>query len=225
VFIGFPVFLLLLSMCVEIYQYTRGFKFFCPDGDGCPEWYFTNWDRNEGTTTFPDGTKYVGVYRDKPGGFKGALTYPDGKKFVGDFDFSKDHSKSESVTDRSGRVPVKTYHKHEPWNGALFDRNGNVLATYSKGVPPWECVSDWSCRIAKLMHDLKDVPPWECTKDWSCYIAKRMHGLKDGDGAFTRLNESYFVGVYKKDKPWNGTVHDKDGNITATYSEGVRTEK
>ena len=39
--------------------------------------------------------------------------------------------------------------------------------------------------------------------------------MSDTDG-------SRFVGIYQSGKVWQGTEYDKDGNVIATYSEGVR---
>jgi len=38
-----------------------------------------------GTYTFPDGTKYVGQYRDDKRNGQGTYTFADGRKYVGEF--------------------------------------------------------------------------------------------------------------------------------------------
>ena len=62
------------------------------------------------TSTFPDGEKYVGEFKDGTRDGQGTLTYADGRKYVGEF---KDGN---------------------PWNGTEYDQDGNVTATYSEGV-------------------------------------------------------------------------------------------
>jgi beta-lactam-binding protein with PASTA domain len=42
-----------------------------------------------------------------------------------------------------------------------------------------------------------------------------------GQGAFTYVDGSKYVGEVKENMPWKGTSYDKDDNVTATYSEGV----
>jgi hypothetical protein len=69
-------------------------KFSCLDSD-------SNWNKCHGTYTFPDGTKYVGEWKDnKPNG-QGTFTesnsnqsiktftYPDGSKYVGEYKNNK----------------------------------------------------------------------------------------------------------------------------------------
>ena len=46
--------------------------------------------------------------------------------------------------------------------------------------------------------------------------------LMHGHGTWTWTNGSKCVGEWKDGKPWEGTKYDKDGNVTATYSEGVK---
>ena len=48
---------------------------------------------------------------------------------------------------------------------------------------------------------------------------------RHGQGTLTYTNGFKFVGEFEDEMPWEGTKYDKDGNVTATYSEGVETEK
>jgi len=49
-------------------------------------------------------------------------------------------------------------------------------------------------------------------------------GKGHGKGTYTWSDGSKYVGELRDGKPWKGTEYDKDGNVTATYSGGVRTE-
>ena len=57
------------------------------------------------------GSKYVGEWKDDKRHGQGTKTYPDGGKYIGEW---KDD---------------------ERWKGALHDREGDVLETYSEGKP------------------------------------------------------------------------------------------
>ena len=57
------------------------------------------------------------------------------------------------------------------------------------------------------------------------YVGEFKDGLPNGDGTWTSADGEKYVGEFKDDEEWEGTEYDKDGNITATYSEGVKTEK
>ena len=37
--------------------------------------------------------------------------------------------------------------------------------------------------------------------------------------------QNVFASEWKRNLPWSGTKYDKDANITATYSEGIRKNK
>ena len=42
-----------------------------------------------------------------------------------------------------------------------------------------------------------------------------------GEETLTKPDGSKYVGEYKDNKAWNGTVYDKDGNVESTVSNGV----
>ena len=70
---------------------------------------FKDGDPNQGTTTYPDGEKYVGKHKDGKRNGQGTLTLSDGRKYVGKY---KDAS---------------------PWNGKIYDKNGNILGKWVNG--------------------------------------------------------------------------------------------
>ena len=69
--------LLLLVFSFPIYSFGKCIKGDCKNG--------------QGTFTYPDGTKYVGEFKDGKWNGQGILTYPDGGKYVGEW---KDHEKN-----------------------------------------------------------------------------------------------------------------------------------
>ena len=69
-----------------------------------------------------------------------------------------------------------------------------------------------------------DVPNGKGTwvlPDKTKYVGEFKDGKFHGQGTYTYPDGSTYVGEFKDGKPWNGTEHDKDGKITATYSEGA----
>ncbi len=72
------------------------------------------WNNCSGTRTYGDGDKYVGEWKDGER-YRGTFTFGEGEfegeKFVGEF---KDE---------------------EWWNGTVYDSEGNVVDTWSEGVP------------------------------------------------------------------------------------------
>ena len=57
------------------------------------------------------------------------------------------------------------------------------------------------------------------------YVGESKDGKRNGQGTLTFADGSKYVGEWKDGNPWKGTEYDKDGNVNATYSEGVETEK
>ena len=57
------------------------------------------------------------------------------------------------------------------------------------------------------------------------YVGEFKDGKSDGQGTFTKADGGKYVGEWKGSDPWNGTEYDKDGSVTAIYSEGVRKNR
>ena len=56
------------------------------------------------------------------------------------------------------------------------------------------------------------------------YVEKRKAGSKIGQRTYTWSDGKKYVGEWKDGNPWLGIEYDKDGNVTAIYVEGIRTE-
>jgi len=54
------------------------------------------------------------------------------------------------------------------------------------------------------------------------YVGAYKDGKYDGQGTYIFSDGARRVGEFKDRKLWEGTEYDKDGNVIATYSEGVR---
>jgi len=69
------------------------------------------------------------------------------------------------------------------------------------------------------------VPHGEGTRTWSNggkYVGEFVNGSAHGQGTLTHTNRVKYVGEWKDWKKWEGTYYDKDGNVIATFSEGVK---
>ena len=53
------------------------------------------------------------------------------------------------------------------------------------------------------------------------YVGEHKDGKRHGQGTLTWADGTKYVGEWKDEDKWQGTQYDKDGNVTATYSEGV----
>ena len=87
----------------------------------------------QGTLTVPDGRKYVGEFKDGDPHGQGTYTWPDGRKYVGEFRDGLPNGQG-TLTIPDGVQYVGEYKDGMPWNGTAYDKDGNVLGTFSNDV-------------------------------------------------------------------------------------------
>ena len=52
------------------------------------------------------------------------------------------------------------------------------------------------------------------------YVGEYKDGKRHGQGTLTWSDGKKYVGEWKKGKPWNTRLYDKDGNITKKVVNG-----
>ena len=57
------------------------------------------------------------------------------------------------------------------------------------------------------------------------YTGEASNGIPNGYGTLTLPDGEKYIGEWQDDKIWEGTAYDKDGNVTAIYSEGFKHPK
>ena len=57
------------------------------------------------------------------------------------------------------------------------------------------------------------------------YVGELKNGLPNGQGIYTLPDKSFFDGEFKDGEKWNGTLYDKDGNITEKWVNGKLNEE
>ena len=60
--------------------------------------------------------------------------------------------------------------------------------------------------------------------DEAVYVEEWKADKKNGQRTYTWSDGRMYVGEWKDDNRWQGIEYDKDGNVTAIYVEGIRTE-
>ena len=88
--------------------------------------------QGRGTITDPDGTKYVGEFKDDKWHGQGTATSLDGSKYVGKF---KDGEKNGqgTFTFPDGGKYVGEWKNGKRWNGTEYDKDGNIQYKYVNG--------------------------------------------------------------------------------------------
>ena len=93
----------------------------------CPADQDVRWDGCYGTYTYPDGTKYVGEFRDDKKNGQGTYTFPNGAKYVGEF---RDGNRNGQgiYTFPSGNKYVGDFRDDEPnGQGSKFSPDGRLI--------------------------------------------------------------------------------------------------
>ena len=109
-------------------------------------------------------------------------------------------------------VGILTYSDGDKYEGEWKDGQKNGQGTYT-----------WS-NGNKYVGEFKDGKKHgQGTFTWSNgrkYVGEFKNGIQNGQGTLTFPNGKKFKGKWKDGKPWNGTVYDKDGNVTLKYVNG-----
>ena len=86
-----------------------------------------------GTYTSFNGTKYVGGWKARKKHGQGNMTMADGSKCVGQWKDDRPHGYG-TLTWPDGQRYVGEWKNGDPWEGTQYDKDGNVIVTYSEGV-------------------------------------------------------------------------------------------
>ena len=77
-------------------------------------------------------------------------------------------------------------------------------------------LSLWGCLVPCSDAEAKTIQHFS-----GSYTGKVVNDLPHNRGTFTSRGSKY-IGEWKAGKPWEGTEYNKDRNVIATYSEGVK---
>ena len=53
------------------------------------------------------------------------------------------------------------------------------------------------------------------------YVGEIKNGVMHGQGTLTFVDGTKYVGGWKDNDPWQGAIHNEDGDITGTYAESI----
>jgi endonuclease YncB( thermonuclease family) len=84
--------------------------------------------------------------------------------------------------------------------------------------------SDGSTYVGNYHRNLRHGYGTVTKIDGSTYVGNFSSDKRHGQGTRTYADGSRFIGKYKTGARWTGTEYDKDGNITATFLDRIRTE-
>jgi hypothetical protein len=90
------------------------------------------WMNGKGTYTWNDGRKYVGEYKSGKRDGQGTMTTLDGTKYVGGWKNGKRNGQG-TFTLLDGTMYVGEYKDGFPWNGIIYDKDGNIEQKFMNG--------------------------------------------------------------------------------------------
>ena len=80
----------------------------------------------QGTHTYPDGSNYVGEYKDGKIDGQGTFTWSNGNKYVGEWKDGKRNGQG-TYTFSDGRKYVGEIKDNNFWNGIRYDKDGEIF--------------------------------------------------------------------------------------------------
>mgnify|MGYP002173165235 CR=1 FL=1 len=83
--------------------------------------------------TYSNGATYVGEVKGGKKHGQGTYTTAGGPKYVGEWKDGKAHGQG-TYTNHNGDTYVGEFKDDKRWTRTHYDKNGKVIATYSKGV-------------------------------------------------------------------------------------------
>ena len=89
-------------------------------------------ENGQGTHTYPDGSKYVGEFRDGKRHGQGTYTFQEGDTYVGEWKYGEENGQGtltfpDGSTFSEGKKYEGEWKDGKPWNGILYDKKGNIL--------------------------------------------------------------------------------------------------
>ena len=85
-----------------------------------------------GSLTYSDGDKYEGEWKDGQKNGQGTFTWSNGRKYVGEFKNGIQHGQG-TLTFPNGKKFKGKWKDGKPWNGTVYDKDGNVTSKYVNG--------------------------------------------------------------------------------------------
>ncbi len=188
-------------------------------GDEKTDWKYEGEVENgkpngQGTMTSPDGSIYEGKFKDGRQNGQGTMTLIKGGEILGKYvgEFKNDFPNGQGTTTLfSGGGIVGKYvgeHKNNKYHGQgtkTFKDDRKHIGEWKDGKPNGK---------GKVLYP-----------DGRKINGEYIDGKLDGQGTITYPNGRKFVGEFRKDKPWNVTGYDKDGNILGKYVNGKRIKQ
>jgi len=168
------------------------------DGDGT---WTGKWDEANVVTLHIYGGTYVGEVKNREPHGRGTLSMGESITYVGDW--------------RDGHI---IYGTHTMEDGDIY--SGAFKEGYYEGAGKYT-YPDGTTYVGQFEKDQFYGQGTYTYDDGRVYVGTFKANMFEGEGVLSLVDGSKLIGEFKDDELWNGSEIDENGNVTATYSEGV----
>ena len=134
-----------------------------------------------GTYTTPDGTKYVGEWKDSRPNGQGSLTSPNGTKYVGEWKNDKRHGQG-TYTSPDGTIVNGIWKDGKLAEKAKKKKTSSLSSKEAKLIKRLMETENWTEKQAKCL--VKKTKPLVKKEDWNKYVKlmqSKNQNLSDDD--------------------------------------------
>jgi len=185
--------------------------------EGVLGWYENGDERED--------TKFVGEIKNGKQNGEGTQTYPDGRKYVGGLKMVNGVKVEKGVLFRD--TPRSKWEE----GGEKWFRSGDekTQAKYEgeilTGVPGGQGTITFpsgSTYVGEFRDGKRTGQGTMTYSDGGKYEGKWKDGKQHGQGTFTFIDGRKWAGEFRGNKPWNGSLFDKKGNINMKWVNGKK---
>jgi hypothetical protein len=164
-------------------------------------------DASLSTFTWPDGTKYVGEFKNDKFHGQGTYTWPDGDKYVGEFKDDKFHGQG-----------TKTWPNGEKYVGEWKNDKFHGQGTYT-----WGSGSEWAGDkyVGEFKNDNRTGQGTYTSANGDKYVGEWKNDNRTGQGTYTWPNGDKYVGEWKDDIATGGWLYRADGSKEWSYQDSA----
>ncbi|MBT6199433.1 MAG: MORN motif precursor [Bacteroidetes Order II. Incertae sedis bacterium] len=171
----------------------------------------------QGTLTDTDGSKYVGEWKDDKRHGQGIQTWTNGAKYFGEWKDDKRHGQGTRFWNDPNDTGRDSLFAVFPFDEAFYVgewENGDWCGQGTFiDIDGSKYVGEWDAGFQHGQGTFIDI-------DGSKYVGEWKDDKRHGQGTKTYPDGGKYIGEWKDDERWKGALHDREGDVLETYSEG-----
>jgi hypothetical protein len=190
-----------------------------PDGQKYVGEFKDGKENGQGTTTFSNGQKYVGDYKDGEFNGQGTYTNPDGHKYVGEWKDGKQNGQG-TLTNLSGFKYVGEFKGgHFNGQGTLTPANSGdkYIGEFKDGKTNGQgtlTLANGNKYVGEFRDGRFNGQGTQAFANGNKYVGEHQNGKLNGQGTYTFANGITYVGEFKDNKQnGQGIEYASNGSV------------